>query len=289
MLLPNKGRYLALCLAVLLSLTISSVFAQTLIENSYIITFKEDAGVIDPPNPENRGKIPFGEPTSGQDKTVLAATLGLNGEIFAIFAGINAIAVHMDAAEAERWTQDPRVRYVEQDMYITAANIDESKSDYPVYRSDTDTLLIPRVDTHEQADLFQDGVLQYDPAIDAWRLIEFQTVPASSIFLVEGDGAEIIVTDTFPVQVLLKIKGNFSSGCGQLGRISQRVVGNHFEVIVNAHNEFAGRNDVFCTMALEPFEKIIPLEVYGLPAGTYSYTVNGEQSGEFVLHEDNRL
>lgn len=285
--LPNKGRYLALCLAVLLSLSVSSVFAQTLIENSYIISFKEDAGLIDPPNPENRGKVPFGEPTSGQDKTALAATLGLNGEIFAIFAGINAIAVHMDAAEAERWAQDPRVQYVEQDMYITAANTDESKSDYPVYRGDMDTLLIPRVDTHEQADLFQDGVLQYDPAIDAWRLIEFQTVPISAIpvYWLEGSGVEVAVTDTFPVQVFLKIKGHLS--CAQLGRISQRMKDNNFDIVVGVSSQSYGPQA--CFTAFLPFEKIVPLEVYGLPAGTYSYTVNGTHSGVFELKVDNQL
>jgi len=37
---------------------------------------------------------------------------------------------------------------------------------------------------------------------------------------------------------------------------------------------------------LVPFEEIIPLEVYGLPAGTYTVNVNGVQ-GTFDLEVDN--
>ena len=42
-------------------------------------------------------------------------------------------------------------------------------------------------------------------------------------------------------------------------------------------------------MALVPYEKIIPLEVYGLPAGTYGYSVNGIPAGTFTLTKDNTL
>jgi len=37
---------------------------------------------------------------------------------------------------------------------------------------------------------------------------------------------------------------------------------------------------------LAPFEEIIPLEVYGLPAGTYTVDVNGVQA-TFDLEVDN--
>jgi len=39
---------------------------------------------------------------------------------------------------------------------------------------------------------------------------------------------------------------------------------------------------------LAPFEETIPLEVYGLPAGTYTVEVNGVQ-GTFDLEMDNIL
>ncbi len=276
----SRSYFLAAIFTILLSA--NSAFSQTPIENSYIITFKEGTGVIDPPNPENKSKVPVGQPTSGQDKDELAAELGLNGEIVSILETMNSIIVTIDSAEAEKWRQDERVLMVEQSTHGVFLDTDESKSDYPVYRDGI--LTVPRVDTDAQSGLFQDGVFQYDSTVDAWRLVEFQTVPVSPIFLVEGDGVEAIVTDTFPIQVLLKVKGNFSDSCGVPGRISQRLEDNRFEIVINVSNDSQA-----CFPALVPFEKTIPLEVYGLPAGVYEYTVNGEQSGTFELTADNNL
>ncbi|KXK38343.1 hypothetical protein [Nitrosomonas europaea] len=283
MIFSTRSYFLAVIFTILLSA--NSVFSQTLIENSYLITFKEGAGVIDPPNPENKGKVPVGQPTSGQDKNELAAELGLNGEIVSILETINAIAVKIDAAEAERWRQDERVQMVEQGMEGVFWGTDEPKSDYPIYRDGI--LSIPRVDTAEQSGLFQDGVLQFDPTVNAWRLIEFQIVPASPIFQLEGDGVETIVTDTSPTQVLLKVKGSFSNSCGVLGRINQRLEGNRFEIVINVSSQ--NNDSQACFPALVPFEKTIPLEVYGLPAGVYEYTVNSERFGTFELTADNNL
>lgn len=44
-----------------------------------------------------------------------------------------------------------------------------------------------------------------------------------------------------------------------------------------------------CMQVVEPFEKTIPLQVYGLPAGTYEYSVSGEHTGTFTLIRDNTL
>ncbi len=146
-------------------LPLNSVFSQELIENSYIITFKEDAGVIDSPNPENKGKVPVGQPTSGQNKNELAVQLELNGEIVAILEANNKIIVEISAEEAERWRQDERVQSVEQGKLGVFADINRIQADYPAYRNDI--LIVPRVDTDEQTGQFQDGVFQYDPTVDA--------------------------------------------------------------------------------------------------------------------------
>lgn len=146
-------------------LPLNSVFSQELIENSYIITFKEDAGVIDPPNPENKGKVSVGQPTSGQNKNELAVQLELNGEIVAILEANNKIIVEISAEEAERWRQDERVQSVEQGKLGVFADINRIQADYPAYRNDI--LIVPRVDTDEQTGQFQDGVFQYDPTVDA--------------------------------------------------------------------------------------------------------------------------
>lgn len=264
-------------------LPLNSVFSQELIENSYIITFKEDAGVIDSPNPENKGKVPVGQPTSGQNKNELAVQLELNGEIVAILEANNKIIVEISAEEAERWRQDERVQSVEQGKLGVFADINRIQADYPAYRNDI--LIVPRVDTDEQTGQFQDGVFQYDPTVDAWRLLEYRIVPVSQIFLVEEDGVEAIVTDTLPAQVLLKVNGNFRNSCGKLGRINQRRKSNRFEVVVDVVGDGSGA----CYTALVPFEKFIPLDVYGLPAGTYEYSVNGERTGTFELTADNNL
>lgn len=264
-------------------LPLNSVFSQTLIENSYIITFKENTGVVDPPNPENKGKVPVGQPTSGQDKDELAAELGLDGKIVSILETINAIVVKISTEEAERWRQDERVLRVEQDMQGVFLDTNEPRNNYPIYRDGI--LTVPRVDTDDQVSLFQDGVFQYDPTVNAWRLVEFRTVPVPQIFLAEGDGVEAIVINTSPAQVLLKVNGNFPDSCGAFGRINQRLQDNRFEVVINVVN--TSDDSQACFPALVPFEKVISLDVYGLPAGTYEYTVNGEKSGTFELTANN--
>ena len=75
----------------------------------------------------------------------------------------------MNEQEAQKWRDDERVQLVQQDMEITTAETaSEVSGDYPVYRNGA--LIVPRVDTDEQAGLFQNGVFQYDASIDAWRL-----------------------------------------------------------------------------------------------------------------------
>lgn len=155
--------------------------------------------MIDPPDPENAGKVPVGQPSSGQSKEELATMLGLNGEAIGILEVNNGIVVKMDAQEAERWRQDVRVLHVNQSMEGSFMAVNDSQRDYPAYRDGF--LILPRVDTDEQIGLFQNGVFQYDALTDAWHLVEFQTTPAPKIFLVEGDGVKAIVTDTLPVQV----------------------------------------------------------------------------------------
>ena len=46
--------------------------------------------------------------------------------------------------------------------------------------------------------------------------------------------------------------------------------------------------DVMCIQVIETFEKRIPLDVYGLPAGDYTVKVNGIEA-EFNFLQDNSL
>jgi len=99
----------------------------------------------------------------------------------------------------------------------------------------------------------------------------------------------VIQTEELPVQIFLDVQGFFSSGCGRLGQINQRLVNNKFEVqMYTARNPLVEQGLVSCTMALAPFRKAIQLNAYGLSAGTYSYDING-MTGTFELSTENKL
>jgi hypothetical protein len=268
-------------------LPIGFVFSQELIRDSYIIFFKANAGIIDPPNPANAGQVPMGQPTSGQNKDELATTLELNGEIVAILEANNGIIVNINAQEAEKWRRDERVASITKGGEGSFENSLLVPNDFPIYHDGL--LIIPRVDTDQQAGIFQSGLFQHDPTTDTWQLKEFQVAPVAQIFLVEDDGVEAVVTNFIPAQVFLKVKGNFSDSCRVVGRVDQRLNENSFEVVISIRNTAPSNGSEGCFQVLTPFEKIVPLQVYGLDAGVYEYSVNGERSGTFELVSDNNL
>ncbi len=263
-------------------------FSQEAVKDTYIILFQENAGLIDPPNPENAGKVPVGQPTSGQSKEELTATLGLNGEIITILEVNNGIIVRMNEQEAQKWRNDGRVKLVEQDSGMATFDATfENQDEYPVYRNGA--LTVPRVDTDEQAGLFQGGVFQYDASIDAWRLQNYQVAPVTDIFLVESNKVELIISETLPTQVFLKVNGSFADSCQKLGRINHRLQDNRFEVVISIVSSVPDDGSQGCFPVVTPFEKVIPLPVYGLSAGIYNYMVNSKITGNFELKNDNNL
>lgn len=159
-------------------------------------------------------------------------------------------------------------------------------SDYPLFRDGK--LTIPRVDTDAQLGNFQNAEFQYDHSTNRWKLNHFVETKIAPGPVTYEEKVEAIVVDTSPVQVFLKITGQFSDGCTFFQQINQVLKDHTFEIILHV-----GPNpippDIACTMALVPYEKIIPLEVYGLSAGTYEYIVNGTHTGTFTLSKDNSL
>lgn len=173
------------------------------------------------------------------------------------------------------------------------------ESEYPSYQNGI--LTIPRVDTSEQAGTFQDVKIQLTEQGD-WRLTDFKaagTPPLAAKPYV--DTVKIIVTETFPVQVFLKVRGMFPELCTVLGKTSQRLKDNRFEVVMYAENYL--KPGQMCVWQVVIFEKIIPLLVYGLSAGTYEYSLSGVLSfdtggrppypntftGTFELARDNKF
>ena len=94
---------------------------------------------------------------------------------------------------------------------------------------------------------------------------------------------EIVILESFPVQVQVIARGNLPDPCTEIFEVLQERKENTFFVAIKTY-----RPPGFCIQVLAPFEEIIPLEVYGLPAGTYIVDVNGVQD-TFDLEVDNIL
>lgn len=117
---PGKDTTMRKILLSIIALTIFSTsysaFANvTVIEGSYIVTFKEEAGVVLPASAA-KGKVPFGQHGTGQSKKDLAVMLGTTGEVAFILETINAVVMKMDAKEADRLSRDKRVLRVTQNI-----------------------------------------------------------------------------------------------------------------------------------------------------------------------------
>ena len=101
---------------------------------------------------------------------------------------------------------------------------------------------------------------------------------------VRVDSIDILTLESFPVQIQAVLKGTLRDGCVQIDDVTVTREGNTFKLaLVTSRLENAR-----CTDERQPFEQNVPLDVVGLPAGTY--TVNaGDVSATFELAVDNTL
>jgi len=104
-----------------------------------------------------------------------------------------------------------------------------------------------------------------------------------TIGLASVDEIDILILESFPVQINVIARGNLPNPCTEISEVLQEKEGNTFFITIKTY-----RSPGFCIQVLAPFEEIIPLEVYGLPAGTYTVDVNGVQD-TFDLLVDNIL
>jgi hypothetical protein len=103
--------------------------------------------------------------------------------------------------------------------------------------------------------------------------------PAASAAVVES--IEIQILESFPVQVHAVVRGNLpDAGCTTIKSVEQVREGNTFKItLVTTTDPLA-----LCAQALTPFERIVPLDVRDLAAGTYVVNANGvEQSFELPV------
>ena len=98
------------------------------------------------------------------------------------------------------------------------------------------------------------------------------------------DSIDVLIMESFPVQVAAMVSGNLQDGCTAIESVSASHEGNTFTIDIQATRPA----DAICTQALVPFEERVSLDVLGLEAGDYT-VVFGDASASFTLDMDNSL
>lgn len=264
-----------------------------LAKDRYRIAFRTpqdgEAWVIWRPIPENRGKYAVGQ-SSGQTIAGLEDALDFDGRILAIWDFSNAIDVCMSAEQAAQWSADPRVNYVTQKtiMYSStapppgAADPARFSNNPQLSLTDAYTLKLPFVDFNGIPGQYQDAEIEFQPQSGMWHLVRYKHLdPFRGI-----ETVDVIVTGEVPAQVFLDIRGKRYNGCGNPGEAGIKRDGSTFTVYLfyeYVPPDCLGTDDVV------NIRKVVPLDVYGLPAGSYTWTLNGKFEGSFTLPSNNVL
>lgn len=96
------------------------------------------------------------------------------------------------------------------------------------------------------------------------------------------ESTEILVLESFPVQIHVVAKGYLPDGCTEIDSSVAKRDGNTFTVTITTKRP----KDMMCTQAIVAYEKVVPLDVYGLKAGTYDVNVS-TVTDSFELSSDN--
>jgi hypothetical protein len=98
------------------------------------------------------------------------------------------------------------------------------------------------------------------------------------------ESIEILTLESFPVQIHVLARGILPDGCTEIDQINQRsdLESSIFWIEITTVRP----TGAVCTAEAVPFEESIPLDVYGLSAGTYTVDVNGVKE-TFTLDVDN--
>jgi hypothetical protein len=90
------------------------------------------------------------------------------------------------------------------------------------------------------------------------------------------DHSELLIMESYPVQIALMLQGSLPTPCNQL-RVVARPPDEQNQIQVEAYS--VSDPEQLCTQVLEPFDANIGLGSF--PSGHYSVWVNGEMVGEF--------
>ena len=124
--------------------------------------------------------------------------------------------------------------------------------------------------------LGQDGPAYYS-------YVELSTNPDGSLSVVDGtmqnlvmaDSVEVLLLESFPVQVAITVAGNKCVPCVELQPVAVPREGDLFTVVV-AETSLGSAET--CIAVLDPFELSVALDVLGLSTGTYRVNVNGAEA-----------
>ena len=97
------------------------------------------------------------------------------------------------------------------------------------------------------------------------------------------ESVEVILLESFPVQVNAKVNGYLPDGCTELHEISVERQDMDFFLTLTTRRP---TGDIACTEALVPYEEVVKLEVEGLDAGIYT-VITQDQEATFELSVDN--
>jgi inhibitor of cysteine peptidase len=93
---------------------------------------------------------------------------------------------------------------------------------------------------------------------------------------------DINILESFPVQVEVILSGYVPDGCTEIYEITATREEQTFTINITTRKPV----DVFCTMAIVPFEEIVTLDVEGLQEGEYTVQY-GDLYETFTLEQDN--
>jgi hypothetical protein len=92
------------------------------------------------------------------------------------------------------------------------------------------------------------------------------------------DSADLLIMESYPVQISLQISGNLPTPCHSFhSEVAAPDDENRIQVTVWSEADPAA----MCAQVLEPFEEGVSIPMTGQPDGTYSVWLNGELVGEF--------
>jgi hypothetical protein len=148
---------------------------------------------------------------------------------------------------------------------------------------------VPVVDIPGAPGAYRDAIFEKRPTDPAWKLIAVNQALALPSYSIKS--VETVVSDDQPQQVFLRIRGSLPA-CSEVGHESIAMKGFQFSVTLfyaPVPPTPPGESPRMCLDVMVDFVKVLPMPVYGLNAGTYTFSVNGVDEGSFVLRQKNVL